>query len=140
LKSGTKIALGISVMETIAITNWNNIVSPLYDASCYLLIIRPDGSRRVVDVRRMSLFDKADLCSKEGVNIMICGAISSIGKAILQDKNIKVVSWICGAIDEVICAYMNKSNLTEMFAMPGCGRIVCNKKRQLRHLIGKCRQ
>lgn len=125
-------------METIAITNWNDIVSPLFDASCCLLIIRPDGSRKVVDVRNMSLFDKADVCSKEGVNVIICGAISNISYAILQDKNIKVLSWIRGAIDELIVAYQNGINLTDNFLMPGCGRPLCRKNRQPRNHGEQC--
>lgn len=120
-------------METIAITNWNNIVSPLYDASCCLLIIKPDGSRKAVDVRNMSLFDKADLCAKEGVTVLICGAISNIGNSVLLDKNIRVHSWIRGTIDEVIAAFQNNINLTGEFSMPGCGRMMCRKNRRARY-------
>lgn len=125
-------------METIAITNWNDIVSPLYDASCCLLVIRPDGSRKAVDVRNMSLLDKAETCSKEGVTVLICGAISNIGDAILLNKNIKVLSWICGTIDEVIVAYQNNVNLTEAFSMPGCDRMMCSKNKRVRHRGGQC--
>lgn len=125
-------------METIAITNWNDIVSPLYDASCCLLIIRSDGSRKVVDVRNMSLFDKAETCSKEGVAVLICGAISNVGNAILQDNGIKVLSWIRGKIEDVIVAYRSNINLTESFAMPGCGRMMCRKNRRIRHYGGQC--
>jgi predicted Fe-Mo cluster-binding NifX family protein len=125
-------------METIAITSWNDIISPLYDASCCLLIIRPDRSRKVVDVRSMSLFDKADLCSKEGVTVLICGAISNIGKAILQDKSITVLSWIRGTIDEVVEAYQHNINVTDAFSMPGCGGIMCRKNKRIRHHRRQC--
>lgn len=125
-------------METIAITNWNDIVSPLYDASCCLLIIRPDGRRKAVDVRNMSLFDKAEACLNDGVTVLICGAISNVGSAILQDKSIKVLSWIRGSVDEVIVAYQNNINVIEAFSMPGCGRMMCRKNIRNRHHGGQC--
>jgi hypothetical protein len=119
-------------METIAITNWNDIVSPHYDASCCLLIIKPVGKRISLNIRNLSLFEKADLCAKEEVDVLICGAISQIALTLVQDRHIQVLSWICGPVDKVVVAYQKKLDLTELFAMPGCGRGGCHKKRQQR--------
>lgn len=116
-------------METIAITNWNEIVSPMFDVSCCFMIVQPDGIRKIVDVRDMSLFEKAEYCYKENVTVMICGAISNIAHAILRDKNIMVLSWICGPIDDVITAYEENDNITETFSMPGCKRMRRRERR-----------
>jgi predicted Fe-Mo cluster-binding NifX family protein len=124
--------------ETIAITNWNDIVSPLYDASCCLVIVRPGGAREVVDVRKLSLIDKADLCAREGVEVVICGAISKPGSAMLVDKGITVHSWIRGPVDEVIAAFRNKVDLRTSYAMPGCGAPLCRKRRHSRGTGRRC--
>ena len=90
---GMEIALSDIMIKTIAITVWNDIVSPFYDASCCLEIIRPDNIHKIINVRNMSLYEKADCCRNEGVAVVICGAISTIGKATLQDNTIEVLSW-----------------------------------------------
>ncbi len=68
--------------ETVAITTWNDIVSPLYDALCFLLILRSDGGRKAVDVRQKLLLGKAETYSKEGMTVLFFGEISNVGHAI----------------------------------------------------------
>jgi hypothetical protein len=107
--------------ETIAITAWNNIVSPLYDFSCRLLIIRPGGGRSSVDIRHLSLPERAELCSREGISVLICGAISNIARTYLQDKDIRVLPWVRGPIEQLIEAYRGGADLGAGYSMPGCG-------------------
>ncbi|MFP4014164.1 MAG: NifB/NifX family molybdenum-iron cluster-binding protein [Chitinispirillaceae bacterium] len=116
-------------METIAVTDWNSIVSPLYDSSCCLLVIKPDGERTVLDVKHRSLVQKADLCVELGVQVLICGAISNIAHAMLTDRNIRVMSWLSGPVEELLEAYRKKRDMVGLFGMPGCGRRRCGKMR-----------
>jgi predicted Fe-Mo cluster-binding NifX family protein len=112
-------------METIAITNWNKIVSPLYDASCCLLIAKPDGQRLIADVKNLSLLEKTNICIREKVDVLICGAMSNEAHTILQENGVKVYSWICGSVDELIDACKKNVNISELYAMPGCGKKIC---------------
>ncbi len=112
-------------METIAITNWNNIVSPLYDSSCCLLIARLGGGYASIDIRNLSAIEKALVCKKEGVSVLICGAISNIAKAVLIENGVKVVAWIRGPVADIICAYRKNEDITKLYAMPGCGSRMC---------------
>jgi predicted Fe-Mo cluster-binding NifX family protein len=125
-------------MEIIAITDWNGIVSPMFDASCCLLIVQPDGRRSMVDVRDRSLFEKIEFCSREGIKVVVCGAISNIALIMLRDSDIKVLSWVRGATEEIIGAYRNNRNIIDLFSMPGCNRKICGRKRQFRHHGGRC--
>ncbi|MBN1575215.1 MAG: hypothetical protein JW913_01590 [Chitinispirillaceae bacterium] len=109
-------------METIAITEWNDLVSPLYDAACCLLIVRPDGKRNTINVKTFSLSDKSDRCFKEGVAVVICGAISTMARMLLEGKGITVLSWVSGPIEAVIDSYRGGNDVTALFAMPGCRR------------------
>jgi hypothetical protein len=129
-----KIAYKKGMLETIAVTDWDNIVSPLYDVSCRLLIQKPDDSRDIFDISTMSLPNKANFCLTQGVDVLICGAISNVGNTLLQNKKIKVLSWICGPVEEIIKAYRNNVSLTEMYAMPGCRRRMCRNRRQNRSM------
>lgn len=117
-------------METVAITGWNGIISPLYDASTSLFIIGPDGVQKVVVVKEMSLLEKADLCAKENVDLLICGAISNAAAAILADRRIRVSAWLCGSVDEVIASYRSNMDLTRYYALPGCCKKRCRGGRR----------
>ena len=117
------------IMETIAITNWNKIVSPLYDASCCLLIVKPHGQRLIADVKNLSLLEKTNICIREKVDILICGAMSNEAHTILKENGIKVYSWICGPVDELIDACQKKVNIAERYAMPGCGKKICYRRK-----------
>lgn len=105
--------------EKVAITSWNEIVSPLYDASCNLMIVQQGGVERVLAIRGMSLFDKANLCKREAVDVLICGAISNDAYAILADRGIVVIPWKCGSISMVLGAFWNNEPM-DKFSMPGC--------------------
>jgi hypothetical protein len=107
-------------VETIAVTIWRDIISPLYDAACRILIVRSDGSRVHLDVRDFSIAQKAETCAGQGVTVMICGAISNCARSLLEQKGIAVIPWIRGPVGEVLDAYGGRRNLSEDFAMPGC--------------------
>ncbi len=113
-------------METVAVTQWNDIVSPLYDSSCRLLIDRPDGTRSVHDIRALSLVQKAELCVAYEVAVLMCGAISQPAHIQLTNRGITVVSWIRGPVREVLDMYRNRRDPGVEYSMPGFG---CRKGR-----------
>jgi predicted Fe-Mo cluster-binding NifX family protein len=126
------------MMETIAITTWNGIISPLYDAACQFLIVRPDGSQSVVDVRDRSLVEKATLCSTQAVAVLICGAISDVAFGLLADNGIRVLCWMRGPVAEVIEAYRGKRDLSELYAMPGCKGHSCAGTKRFKPPGARC--
>lgn len=122
-----KIAYQHGTMETLAITVWNGIVSPLYDAACSMLVLRPDHRQDVFDVRNLSIAAKAEFCAQKGASVLICGAISTAAGALLAENNIAVISWIRGPVADIINAYAARRDLRLHFAMPGCGRRRCGR-------------
>jgi predicted Fe-Mo cluster-binding NifX family protein len=125
-------------MEKIAITNWDGIVSPMFDASCCFLIVQPDGQRSMVNVRNMSLFEKIEYCSAEQIHVMICGAISNVALTMLRDCDIRTLSWVRGPVEDIITAYSNDLDITELFSMPGCSHTMCGRKKRFRYRGGQC--
>lgn len=125
-------------METIAITDWNGIVSPMFDASCCLLIVQGDGQRFSVNVRDMTLFEKVEFCSRKSIKVVMCGAISNIAVTMLRDNDIKVFSWVSGPVEDIINAYNNNLNVTDLFSLPGCNQKSCGSRRRFRRHGGQC--
>jgi predicted Fe-Mo cluster-binding NifX family protein len=125
-------------METIAITDWNGIVSPMFDASCCFLVVQGDGQRFTADVREMTLFEKAEFCSSKGIKVVMCGAISNIAVTMLQDRDIRVLSWLSGPVEEIVGAFNNNQNVIELFSLPGCNRKSCANRRRFRRHGGQC--
>jgi predicted Fe-Mo cluster-binding NifX family protein len=109
-------------METIAITFWNGLVSPLFDAAATALIVGPDNNRRQIAMNNATLYAKADLLRQHETNVVICGAISATALTVLQERGMRVIPWIRGSIEEVLLAYGNGSLETDSFFMPGCHR------------------
>ncbi|MCU0608861.1 MAG: hypothetical protein MUF22_03715 [Chitinispirillaceae bacterium] len=107
-------------METIAITFWDGLVSPLFDAAAAVLIVGPEREGRLIRLGDGSIRDKAAILAKHETATLICGAISADAAAVLSELGIKVVSWVRGPVDKVLEAYKNGSLVSEAFLMPGC--------------------
>jgi predicted Fe-Mo cluster-binding NifX family protein len=120
-----RLSLLCCYMETIAVTEWNGVVSPLFDTACTWLVMRPEGSSTAHNVRNLSLGGKSDLCVNESVTVMICGAITAHARSLLEERGIRVVSWVCGAVDQVVATFRNGEDLSVRFAMPGCRQAGC---------------
>jgi hypothetical protein len=107
-------------METRAITFWKGIVSPLYDAAESILLVSPEGKREILHVGRMSIFEKNEALGKNNVHILICGAISNLAHADLVNKEIEVIPWIRGPVEEVLQAHCLNTLAEGPFFLPGC--------------------
>ena len=107
-------------MKNIGITVWNDLVSPLFDASCTLRVIGTSEEDVLLDIRKKTLQEKADICKKAGIRTLICGAISHNAHSLLIDNGITVIGWIQGSVDEILMAFSSGETLVSRFAMPGC--------------------
>jgi predicted Fe-Mo cluster-binding NifX family protein len=112
--------ISVSFMKTKAVTFWNGIVSPVYDAAEEILIVSTEGKREILNVGRMSIFEKTEFLEENNVRVLICGAISNLACADLINKRIEVISWIRGDVDEVLQAHSRSILKEEPFLLPGC--------------------
>jgi hypothetical protein len=121
-----------ALMEIIAITVWNEIMSPLFDASCHLLFVRPGEDRELRDVRHMSIIEKAETIKMKGARHLLCGAISKEAFSLLSEREITVLSWISGPVANIIDSYKRQEDVRKLFAMPGygSGSVICRHKHQ----------
>jgi len=110
----------------IAITSWNRRVSPVFDAASSVAFFSrsEDGSLKRDDflLPKESCFAKADFLERKKVKTLICGSISCGARQILASKEIEVLSFVSGEIDEVLQAWLQGKLSNTRYLMPGCRR------------------
>ena len=109
----------------VAVTVWNNRISPLFDATRTLIIL--DIQHGVVNEKyRVSIdctspFSRAATLSEMGISTLICGGVSDFFAKHIEARNIQIIPFVAGRVDEVIDAYLKNVLGHKKFRMPGCG-------------------
>ncbi len=110
----------------VAITVWDERISPVFDVCREALIMEIDKGRIVSTVTEKfenpSPFKKIERLVQLGIETLICGAISESLNRDLEDRKVEVIGFIAGPIDEVVQAFLSKGLPTPALCMPGyCG-------------------
>ncbi len=118
-----------------AITVWDGRIAPVFDVSGQLLLIESEGKRvvgeRIIPFQQNTLNDRISFLLNEGVEHIICGAISCQAQALAENAGISVNGFIAGDRNDVVNAWLEGRLLEGKFAMPGCGRRKrCCRRRQ----------
>ena len=108
----------------IAIPVWQGRVSPVFDVATQMLIVDLDAEgevdRHCESVAQMDIEQRSAWLAHLGVQQAICCAVSRGLEMLLEARGIRVLSRICGNVDEVLQAYQNGALEGDRFAMPGC--------------------
>jgi predicted Fe-Mo cluster-binding NifX family protein len=108
----------------IAVTIWEDRISPVFDASRRLLIV--DIQDTQIGGRAFFVFDPeqpSDLANaliNLDVKVLICGAISQLPAMIINAAGITLIPFITGAVDRVLETFAKGDSLEPAFVMPGC--------------------
>ena len=108
----------------IALSIWNDRISPVFDNSSRLLLIDLENGREIgrteEPVGRAMIPDRAARLKELGINVLLCGAISRPLAYLLVASGVSIIPFLTGEIEEVLDAYL-KGKLTDPhFLMPGC--------------------
>lgn len=109
----------------VALTAWENRISPVFDAARTLLIADIENGE-IVNRRYDSLFPEmsARLAARLkdlGVEVLICGAISQLPAAVIEAGGVQLIPFIGGNIEDVLTSYAKGTQIVSVFSMPGCG-------------------
>ena len=125
----------------VAIPHWQGRVSPVFDvAGNVLLVDVADGKEHA---RQNVAFDteqpqaRASLLADQGATVLICGAISWPLEMAISAAGIEVIPQTCGAIEQVLAAFLDGQLNQDTFLMPGC----CGRRRRMqagRRRGGRC--
>lgn len=114
----------------VAIPTLADRVSPVFDVAQTMVLVDLDGdrerSRQTVPLHSRDLGRRVAELTQHGVNVLICGAISRPLEALLRAAAIEVVPQTCGAVEEVLRAFVAGRLHEPEFLMPGC----CGRRRR----------
>jgi predicted Fe-Mo cluster-binding NifX family protein len=122
---GIRIAWLTDMMK-VAIPQWQGRVSPVFDASTRLLLIDiADG--RLAGRLELSLpledpLSRSRRLAVLGVDVLICGAVSSVLAAAVSARGIEILACTCGPVEAVINAFLENRLSNSRFLMPGCNK------------------
>ena len=114
----------------VAVTVWEDRISPVFDASRRLLIAEIENAR--VTDRSYVFFDPgwpANLVKTLAwlyVPDLICGAVSQAPATIINTGGITLIPFIAGEVDRVLEVYAKGNSLAPTFVMPGCHGCIPN--------------
>ena len=125
----------------VAITVWDNRISPVFDSGRTLLIAEINDNALVSTSYLTFDFDRPlellRMLRTAKVSIIICGAISKEHTNMLLAAGFELISFIAGDMRQVLEAFIKGDTLGENFKMPGCGKkICCRGKIRQGHEIG----
>lgn len=121
-------------------------ISPVFDVATHLLLVDIENSAEVCRSEKLihetGFVGRASHLSDLRVQILICGAISRPLQLILEAKGIRVIGQICGAVEEIIQAFLKGSLKNQLHLMPGCRKGVqeASLESRLRTIKGRLRE
>jgi predicted Fe-Mo cluster-binding NifX family protein len=115
----------------LAITVWNERIAPVFDSAGRAVILevcrRSVKERYEVDLVRQNTAAKIAELRKEGVGLIICGALSREAEAMILEQEMLVLPFVAGSLDAVIKAWIERQLNNDDFSMPGC---LCRGRRE----------
>ncbi|MEA3506668.1 MAG: NifB/NifX family molybdenum-iron cluster-binding protein [Elusimicrobiota bacterium] len=107
----------------VAIPIWEERISPVFDTAEKILISDFEqgkvNSRFIIPFQVNFLPQRAAFLRRFGVQILICGGISTYLARLVAAQGIRVIAGLSGNIDEVLRAYFQGNMLENRYLMPG---------------------
>ena len=107
----------------VAIPVWEGRISPVFDTAERISISDFEQgkvtSRFIVSFQAKFLPHRAALLRRWGVQVLICGGISTYLARLVAAQGIKIVPGLSGNVDEVARAYFQGKIPPGRFSMPG---------------------
>ncbi len=97
-------------MTTIAIPTFGSRVSSRTDCADTILLVKvKDGEikqRETIHLSSDNPLERMIKVIQLHPDVMICGGLSDIYTHILNDRNIEVVQWVFGEVDDILSQYL----------------------------------
>ncbi len=108
----------------VALATWNERISPVFDVARQVLMLDVEEGRVVAQHEEtlpgIEPQAKAGRLAALAPHTLICGAISHPMADLLAAKNIRVIPFTAGAVEEVVAAWLAGALPNPALAMPGC--------------------
>ncbi len=121
----------------IAIPQWQGRVSPVFDVAGTLLVVDFEEGREVrreeAQLAQTDALGRAAEFARLGADVLICGAISAPLEASLSAAGVRVIGFICGAVEDILAGFVSGELASPAFLMPGCR----GRRRQGRNMMAR---
>ncbi len=111
--------------QMVAIPVFQERISPLLDVAKKFAIYEiEDGKikqKLVIDIHAECEHFRVDKLKELGVSVIIGGAVSDFVSRLINERGISLISWVNGAVDDVICLYIKNELHVSPIGNPGCG-------------------
>ena len=117
----------------VAISIWQDRISPVFDSSQWLQVVDVDGKEatsRREHIGDRPPFAKVELLQDLSIDVLICGAVTRQLHIDLVRSGIAVYPFVCGRADEVLDDFLRDRRIDSRFAMPGYGRRTRRRNRR----------
>lgn len=110
----------------VAIPVWQDRISPVFDTARTVLLLQIENgkeiSRSVMHLLQGYPPLRVRRLRDQGVELLICGAISRPFAHLCAGAGIRVIPWIAGRLEDVLEAFLAGRLPDPSFLMPGCRR------------------
>ncbi len=107
----------------VAMTVWGDRISPVLDSARTLLvaeILREEiVGRRQEDFDVAGLSQRVQIFDRQGIGVLICGAISQELANIVEAGGIRLIPFLAGDVEKILQTFARGRSISA-FAMPGC--------------------
>ena len=108
----------------VALATWNGRISPVFDVARQVLILDVQNNRVVARYEEplpgTEPQSQAERLAAIAPHTLICGAISQPMADLLAAKNIRIIAFTAGSVEEVVSAWLAGALPSPTLAMPGC--------------------
>ena len=106
---------------------WRQRISPVLDTAMRFQLVDVEDGREAA-LREVPLEDaeqvgRLRMLTDLGVDVVICCAVSRRLQVELESCGVRVLAHTCGAVSDVIAAYLQNRLTDEAFRMPGCRKL-----------------
>ncbi len=113
-----------------AVTVWNGRIAPVFDVAGTLVLLdteqgKETGRKELSIPSGAGMMQRVSFLTMNGVDVLICGAVSRQVHRMLAFAGIKVHSFVSGDALEVLQAFLEGSLENDVYRMPGCGMGRC---------------
>lgn len=116
----------------VALPYWRGRLAPVFDVAGQALIVDlRDGrmiQRRDVELTARDPAPRAAQLRELGIELLICGALSREYARALEAVGVRVISHLCGDVEQVLAEFADGRLQQEARRMPGC----CGRRRRRR--------